>query len=246
MTGAEIAVVVGASLIGAFIKSVTGMGYPLIAVPLITLVLGVEDAVVVVSAPNVVANFLLCAGARDGRHEARDLRPIVVFGMAGAVVGTFALVSVPEEPLLLALIATIVLFVVNYLRAPELPIDPATATRWSPAVGSVVGVMQGAVGVSGPVVAAWYHAYRLPKQTYVFTVTLVFGLAGLVQLLVILATGEYTLDRAVASAAAFLPVLATIPVGTALRARLGGRGFEQAVLAVLVASAAALVARVVL
>lgn len=245
MTGAEIAVVVAVSLFGAFIKSVTGMGYPLVAVPLITLVLGVEDAVVVVSGPNVVANFLLCAGARDGRHDARDLGPIVGFGMVGAVVGTFALVSVPEKPLLLALIATIVVFVVNYFRAPELAIEPGTGTRWSPAVGTLAGVMQGAVGVSGPVVATWYHAYRLPKQTYVFTVTLIFGLSGLVQLVVILAAGEYTLDRAVASAAALLPVLATIPVGTALRARLGGRGFERAVLAVLVASAVALVIRVV-
>ena len=76
MTGVEIAVVLGASLLGAFVKSVTGMGYPLLAVPLITLVLGVEDAVVIVAAPNVTANALLCFGARQARHEASPERHV--------------------------------------------------------------------------------------------------------------------------------------------------------------------------
>src|SRR5690606_30057777 len=113
-----------------------------------------------------------------------------------------------------------------------------------PVVGTAAGVMQGAVGVSGPVVAAWYHGYRLPKQTYVFTVTLVFGVAGAVQLAVLAATGAFDRSLVVASALAFIPVLAMIPVGTALRARLGGKGFERAVLVVLLCSAVALVLRV--
>lgn len=245
MSGVEIAVVLGASLLGAFVKSVTGMGYPLLAVPLITLVLGVEDAVVIVAAPNVTANALLCFGAREARHEARDLGTLVGFGMAGAVVGTFALVSVPEDPLLVALVVTIAAFVLNYLRAPEVAIDPVTATRFAPAVGIVVGLMQGAVGVSGPVVATWLHGYRLPKQTYVFAVTLIFGLSGLVQLVLLATSGAYDLTLAAVSALAFVPVLAMIPVGTSLRARLGGPAFERAVLGVLVASAVALVYRIV-
>lgn len=244
MTGFEIAVVLGASLLGAFVKSVTGMGYPLLAVPLITLVLGVEDAVVIVAAPNVTANALLCFGAREARSDSRDLPVLVGFGMAGAVFGTFALVSVPEAPLLLALVATITAFVVNYVRAPEVAIDPVTASRWAPGVGVVVGLMQGAVGVSGPVVATWLHGYRLPKQTYVFSVTLIFGLSGLVQLVLLASSGAFDLDRAAVSALAFVPVLAMIPVGTSLRARLGGPAFERAVLLVLIGSALALLLRV--
>lgn len=244
MTGFEIAVVLAASLVGAFVKAVTGMGYPLLAVPLITLVLGIEDAVVVVAAPNVTMNFLLCWDARRGRHEARDLPALVGFSFAGAFVGTFLLVSVPEEPLLLVLAFTIAAYVVNYLRTPQLRLEPATTHRWSPLVGSVAGVMQGAVGVSGPIVAAWLHGFRLPPRAYVFSVTAIFGVSGAVQLSLLTAAGEFTADRALVSALAFVPVLAMIPVGTRLRARLGGRGFELAVLAVLVASGVALPVRV--
>lgn len=235
----------GASLLGAFVKSITGMGYPLIAVPLITLALGIEAAVVIVAFPNLVANASLCFGARDGRAEARDLRALVGFGFVGAFAGTYALVRVPEEPLLIMLALTIVSFVLNYLRSPELRIDPDTSRRWSPVVGGFAGAMQGAVGVSGPVVATWMHGYRLPKQAYVYSVTAIFGVSGGVQLGLLLAAGKMTVDRAVVSVLALVAVLAVMPAGTRLRGRLGGPGFDRAVLAVLVASGISLIIRVV-
>lgn len=245
MTGIEIAVVVGASLLGAFVKSITGMGYPLIAVPLITIALGIEEAVVVVAFPNLVANASLCFGAREGRSESRDLGALVGWGFVGAFAGTLALVNVPEEPLLIVLALTIVGFVVNFVRSPELRIDAATSRRWSPVVGWFAGVMQGAVGVSGPVVASWMHGYRLPKQTYVFSVTAIFGVSGAVQLGLLLAAGKMTVDRAIVSAMALVAVLAVMPAGTRLRSRLGGPGFDRAVLAILVLSGVSLLVRIV-
>lgn len=245
MTGAEIAIVLGASLLGAFVKAVTGMGYPVIAIPLITLVVGIEDAVVIVAAPNLAANLLLCWHARSGRAEARDLPLLVGWGALGALVGTFALVRVPEDPLLIVLALTVGMFVVTFLRAPELRFSPATTRRWSPAVGAIAGVMQGAVGVSGPVVASWLHGYRLRATAYVFSITTIFGASGAAQLALLAASGQYTTERALVSLAAFVPVLAMLPVGTRLRERLDGPAFEHAVLAVIAGSGLALVAQVV-
>jgi uncharacterized protein len=244
VTGAEIAAVLGASLLGAFVKSVTGMGYPLLAVPLLTLVLGIEDAVVIVAFPNICANFLLCWHARGGRSEARDLRVLVGTAFLGAFIGTFLLVSLPEEPLLVLLATTIAVYVVNFVRQPELRLSPTTTHRWSPVVGGFAGVMQGALGVSGPVVGAWMHGYRLSPTAYVFSVTSIFGVSGLVQLVLLAGAGEVTAERAAVSALALLPVLAMLPVGAGLRSRLAGRGFDLAVLGVLLASGAALVVRV--
>lgn len=246
MTGGELLVVVAASALGAFVKGVTGMGYPLLAVPLLALVIGVEDAVVLVAAPNLAANAYLCWEARSFRLGARDLDRLIAFGAVGAVVGTVALVRLPEAPLLIALALAIVAFVVQFVRQPELRIDPATSRRWSPVAGGVAGLFQGAVGVSGPVVATWLHGYRLPKVSYVYAITLIFGVTGAVQLAVLVGQGAMTTDRAVASAVAAVPVAVMIPLGIRLRDRLGGAAFERAVLAVLVVAAASLVLRVAL
>jgi hypothetical protein len=111
-------------------------------------------------------------------------------------------------------------------------------------VGSIAGVMQGALGVSGPVVGAWMHGYRLTSQAYVFSVTLIFGVAGSVQLVLLAATGRYTSERLGVAVLAVIPVVAVLPLGMRWRRRLGGRGFDQAVLAVLLGSGVALVFRV--
>ena len=241
MTPGQLTVVVVASFAGALVKAVTGLGYPVIAVPLIALVLGVEDAVVLVALPNLAANLYLNFESRDARSETRDLGRIVAFGVVGAVIGTVALVRLPEEPLLLALAATIGVFVVQFLRRPDLEIPRATARRWAPAVGTLVGVMQGAVGVSGPVVATWIHGYRLAPRAYVHSVTFIFGVTGAAQIVVLALQSEFTGERLLAAAIAAVPVALATPLGLGLRRRLAGPTFERVVLAVLVVSAVSLV-----
>jgi uncharacterized membrane protein YfcA len=241
VTGGQLLVVVLASLAGATVKSVTGMGYPVLAVPLITLVLGVEDAVVLVALPNLAANVYLCWESREVRSQTRDLPLLIGFGIVGAVVGTIALVRLPEEPLLIVLALAIGVFVINFFRRPDLAIDPRVATRWSPAIGTITGLLQGAIGVSGPVVATWVHAYRLPPRVFVHTVTLIFGVTGAVQIVVLALQGQFTGERLLAAAAAAVPVAIVTPLGVRLRDRLAGPTFERVVLAVLLVSAASLV-----
>ena len=243
MNGSELSVILLASAIGMFVKSVTGMGYPLFAIPLISLVVGVEHAVVIVSAPNVVANAILCWRARAGMPDSRDLLRLGASGVLGSILGTKALMSLPEWPLLLLLVLTIVVFVFQYWRAPEMRMSAKTSHRWSPLVGTVAGLMQGAVGVSGPVVAAWIHGYRLERNAQVFSVTLLFLLSGLAQVAFFVGSGAYTSERVSAATLVLIPVLFMIPIGTRVRDRLSGPGFDRAVLGVLVVSAIALVIR---
>jgi len=244
VTSGQILLVLVASAAGAWVKGVTGLGYPLLAVPLIALGTGVENAVVIVAFPNLAANAYLCWEARLGRGESRDLPRLVVAGVVGAVLGTLALLQLPETPLLLALAVTILVFSVLFLRHPELRMAEATSHRWSPVAGFTSGIMQGAVGVSGPVVATWLHGYRLTKTAYVFSVTLIFGVTGAVQVGVLATQGAFTVDRLQASAVALAAVVVMIPLGLSLRERLAGPTFERAVLGVLVVSAVALLYRV--
>lgn len=59
MTGSEILVVALAVAAGAALKSVTGMGLPLLAIPVISAVAPVKEAVAVVALPNLPVNVTL-------------------------------------------------------------------------------------------------------------------------------------------------------------------------------------------
>lgn len=241
MTPALLLTIVLASALGAGVKGVTGMGYPLIAVPLISLVGGVEDAVVAIAAPNLVANIALCWHARTGLSETRDLGRLSAFGTIGAVIGTVALVQLPDEPLLIAIALTIVWFVVQFVRHPELRLPDDLARRWSPLVGTGIGMVQGATGISGPAVGAWFHGYRLSRDAYIFSITMLFGVTGAVQLAILLGQGAMTVDRGWGTLAATIPAAIMLPLGVKVRQRLAGPTFDRVVLVVLIASAVSLV-----
>ena len=240
MTPTQLAVIVLASFAGALVKSVVGLGYPVIAVPIITLVLGVPDAVVLVALPNLAANVFLHLESRDARSEARDLAALVGYGVVGAVIGTVALVHLPEEPLMVGLAAMVLVFVVVFLRHPELTLSESTTRRGAPFVGVVAGLAQGAIGVSGPVVATWVHGYRLAARAYVHSVTLVFGVTGLAQAVVLVVQGQFTAQRLLGSLVAAVPMVAATLIGLRLRPRLAGPTFDKVVLGVVSFSAVAL------
>lgn len=237
MSVPDLLVVLAASTVAMLIKSVTGMGYPLFAIPIIATVAGIENAVVAVSLPNVVANVLLAWRSRHAHRETRDLRSLAITGAAGAVAGTYLLVSMPEEPLLVMLAVTLVLFVIRSMFLSEQRLSPRAARRASPAVGLAAGVMQGAVGVSGPVVASWLFMYRLRRDAYIFSLAALFLIGGLAQIAALTSIGAYDSGRLTAAAVGLGPVLAVMPLGEQLRARLSGAGFDRAVLAVLVVAA---------
>lgn len=244
MTGVEIAVALVAVLVGALTKSVTGMGFPLVAIPVISLFVSVEDAVVVIALPNVAMNLVLFLGVRSSWSETRDLPILSLSGIVGAVVGTFALVRVPEDLLVMVLALVVLVYVASSLGSRQPSVAPATARRWAAPVGAIAGVMQGAVGISGPIVSSWIHAYRLQRDAFVLSVTLMFLLSGTTQFVVLAAEGAITGTRLALTLAAIPLVLATVPVGTWVRRRLPEGGFDRVVLGVLALSAVALVVRV--
>ena len=239
MTGVELAIVLTAVVAGSTIKAVTGMGLPVIAIPIASLFVDLDDAVVTIALANVLANGVLAVRERSHLPETRDLPTLAVAGVVGAVIGAFAFVNLPDEPLVVLLIVAIVGYVVNFFVRPEATMSPARARRLAPAVGVLAGGFQGAIGISGPIVGSWIHSDRVPRGAHIFSVTSLFLVSGAAQFTVLVANGELS-GRVVASLAACVPVLASIPLGTRLRDRVSVRGFDLAVVGVLSVSAVAM------
>lgn len=242
MDGGDLLIIVLAILAGAMVKSVSGMGLPVIAVPLITLVLPLEEAVVVTALPGLAVNGVIGWRERSHVDQTRDLPVLAATGVVGAVIGTLLLVHLPEEPVLVALAVIVLAYVVLAFARPSFKIAPRTATRWSPAVGVSAGVMQGATGISGPITGTWIHAYRLPRDAHVLAVTVLFFMAGVGQTVPLVAGGAFA-GRWVAAVIGVPLALAMIPLGTRVRGRLSGRGFDYVVLAALVLSAVTILVR---
>lgn len=242
MSTTTLFVILLAVLAGSLLKSIGGIGLPLLAVPIISFVADVQTAVAVLALPNLVINVGMAWRTRHHRHEARDLPILGISGFLGAIGGTMALLFLPEEPLVGLLVLVVVFYVVRFVLSPDLRVSETTSARWAPGVGLVVGGMQGAIGISGPILGVWIHSFRLSRDATVFSLTFLFSLASTAQVPTLMISGELS-GRYLAAILSCLPALAVIPLGERLRSRFSSSGFDWFVLVVLTTAVSALALR---
>lgn len=240
----EVVLVVAAVFAGALVKSVTGLGFPLVAIPVMTLFLPTPTAVAIIAVPNVVQNVILVVQHRSAWNRTRHLLLFCAAGIPGAVLGAFALVTVPEEIVRAVLAAMLAAYLVTVVRSPDLRIPDERVRTWSAPVGFVAGIFQGGIGISGPVVGTWHHGLRLAQDAFVVSVATVFTLTGAAQVSVLGARGELD-GRLLVALGLTVVMLVTLPIGTHLRRRLSVERFRTVVLVLLAVSCVSLVADLV-
>ncbi|MDH3262284.1 MAG: sulfite exporter TauE/SafE family protein [Acidimicrobiia bacterium] len=215
---------------GAFVKGVTGSGLPLIGIPFMASFLGVEHAVVVMLIPTAVANAWMVWANREAASEARHLWPMYLLGVVGTASGTWILVSFDDRWLSLALAAMIVLYATVFFAKPDLQFTRKFTDRANAPLGLAAGVLQGSTGLSGPIVATYFHGFRMARTTYLFTVTAMYGLFGATQIVALIGFGSFTLERFWQGMATLIPLALALPPGLRLSARISHTAFERSVL----------------
>ena len=229
------AVIFFALLFGAVTKGVTGFGLPMVAVPLLSGILGVERAVVVMVIPTFVSNAQLMWEHRRQASAAWQHLPLfLAAGVVGTFAGTTLLTVLSERTLVLILAGWLGLYLLTQALHPSLLRVPRRGrTPLTLGVGTAAGVLQGSMGVPGPIVATWFHALRLEPATYVFSVCAVFFLTAGVQILSLANLGLWSTERLVEGLLALVPSVIGIPLGVRLARRIDARMFNWCLLGVL-------------
>ena len=237
----DLVVIVVAIAVGAFIKGATGGGLPQIAIPVMAVFLGVEHAVVVMAIPGVVANGLLVWSHRSEAGRTRHLPGMLAAGVAGSVAGTMLLESLDGRVLSAVLALVIVAYIVIATLRPGFTISPRVTRFASPPVGLAAGGLQGATGISGPLLSTYLHGFGLAPRAYVFSLAALFFVFSSVQAATLAGVGLYTPSRLLESALALVPILLALPLGVRAARHLSAATFQRVVLVLLAASVVSLV-----
>jgi hypothetical protein len=244
VNGVELLVVALAVVLGSLVKGVTGLGLPLTAVPVIAFFVGVEDAVVIMAAPTAVSNAML---VREHRHELRSAEHLPLFaglGAVGAVVGAWALPRI-DERVLLVMLALLLSSFLAWRFSSASPRWSPNVQRWGRApVALTCGMAQGATGISGPLVAAWFQGLGVSRERFVVSNTSIFLLTGLTQLATLSVTGQWSNQRLWGAALAASVVGVTLPFGIRIGRHLNAERFEAAVSVVISVCTISLLVRV--
>lgn len=228
------------TLAAASCQSITGFGFALVMVPLLSLAWDVKPAVALSGVLGTVTLVPLLLEVR-GHIRFERLAPLLAGSLAGIPLGLLVLEAVDPGPLRI-LVGAVVL-------AATIAIYFAPAVRWRDlgggtplTVGVVSGVLGGSTSMNGPPVVL-YLLGREPEIDAFRATLLAFFLPSSVAWLVAFGVAGRLTGQVWLLAAAGLPPMALgLWLGARLRGRVSVEVFRVVVLAVLVASSAAVIA----
>lgn len=241
MLSVELLVVVIALAVGSFVKGLTGGGLPQVAIPVMALFIGIERAVIIMSIPGIVSNLWLVALHSRASSESRDLPVLAGTGVVGSVFGTVILTTVDARWLSVGLASLIVVYVVVRLRRPQTLLSRSASAWVSPPVGLASGALQGATGVSGPLLSTYLYSFGLAPSAYIFSVSSLFLIFSVAQVVTLVALSAYSATLVAEGVLALLPVAVMLPLGSRLSRRMQAQHFSRIIMATLVVAAVALV-----
>jgi uncharacterized protein len=223
-----------AVLVGAVIQGAVGMGVGLVAAPIVTLL-----------DPSLMPGSLLVAGffmpamslATEHRHVDPRVGWVFLGRLLGTLPGVLVVAALPPERLAVAVGLMTLLAVALTLHSYVLPMTRPTLV--GAGFFSAVGATTASIG--GPPLGLVYQ--RSDPKTLRSTISLVFVLGSLLSMGGLALAGEMSL-RELLTGLAFFPFFGTgFALSLRLRRHLRGAGFRYAVLAVITASALAVLVR---
>ncbi|MDF2799465.1 MAG: sulfite exporter TauE/SafE family protein [Devosia sp.] len=217
---------------GAIVKGATGMGLPLIALPVLTSVFGLQHAVGLMAIPLIVTNLWQVWRFRaEARAPRLAFMPwFLVYGALGIAIGTWVLTALPERVLVLALGIILLAYVGLRLLAPHWSLSLPLAKRLAPIAGVGGGTLQGATGISAPIGVTYIHSMNLDRPAHVYAVSAMFLTFSVVQLPSLWIAGIMRPEWLVQGLLALLPILLFMPLGQWASGKLSRKAFDRMIL----------------
>ncbi|MDX1385187.1 MAG: sulfite exporter TauE/SafE family protein, partial [Thermoanaerobaculia bacterium] len=231
------AALVGIFLVASTVRSAAGFGDALIAMPLLTLAVGLQVAAPVFALVAFLTSIAILAGSWRDVHIG-EAWPLVIGSALGLPVGLALLSRVPEAPMKIVLGVAIVVFAIVRPKLPALRLR--RGGRWAAGLaGAAAGVLGGAYNLNGPPVVIYGALRRWPPQRFRATMQGFFLPSGAMIVAGHALTGLWSREVWIDVAVCLPAMLAGVVVGGWLNRRVQADRFDRWVSILLVAVFAA-------
>lgn len=222
-----------AVLLAGFLRGLTGFGFALVAVPIVSTLVEPQIVVPMILIHGVVTSIPLLIHAR---REMQPLRiwPLMLGAIIGAPIGSYLLVALDADTLRLLIGIVALGFALLLLAGFSRPVKQERLAFLP--VGFLSGVLNGSSSLAGPPVILFFANQRIPPMIFRANILLLFFSTNLATIVAFIVGQVFSVDSFLL-AFAFGPSLL---IGTYLGARyshsVNARVFRRVALAVVMAS----------
>ena len=228
-----------AVLLGALLQAASGIGFGVIAGPMILIALNDGSAIQVTSILSLLIAVVLLPSVL--RHVERAiLRRFLIGSLAGLPLGLAAFIWFPVAALKLLAGFSILLLCLMLLRRRASGLLAQPGAGLDHATGVVSGAMSVGLAMPGPVAAVRLAALTYPKEATRATIRLLFVVSYSVAIAAQAAANGLSGETLRLSLGLVPATLIGIGLGALLSRRLSERWFHRVILAILLATAVSL------
>jgi uncharacterized protein len=235
--------VVCALFVGGLVKGVVSIGVPLIAIPLLTGLLSVKQAVMLLSMPIILGNIPQSLEGGKTWPALKGIGFLVIGAVIGIALGVKILFAIPAH--LATTIAGIILLIaaIALLFSPKFSLPKKSAAPVGLFAGFFSGLMEGVSAIPGPLLATYLIATGATGKRFTKDIALVLVIS-VAMLIAVFGQSRHANGSDLAiSAIAAIPVIAGIIAGRPLRDALPPKLFRAIVLVFIILAAAQMVLR---
>lgn len=225
-----IAISLGVIFVSGLLQSLSGFGFCLMAVPVMTMYMGATEVIPVMVILGIALNGTVALRAR--KHlELKSIWPLVVTGVAFTPLGTWALKNTDDAIIKIVVGAVICVFAAALLSGFRM--KPRREKLTLVPIGALSGFLGGGIAFNGPPVVIYLAATGKEKDSFRAKLAGYFLILNLFILPSHFIAGLVTRESLEMSAMALLPLLAGVWGGIFIAERLSERIFKKVVLVVI-------------
>src|SRR4051812_43807776 len=166
-TPAMLTAIVLALFIAGTTKGLLGVGMPIVAVPLLSLIVDLPMVVVLLSIPLIVTNVPQALVGDPVPMVLRRLAPIFAGLIVGVIAGVWLLSRLDSAVMKPIVGAILIAIAFSLLFSPRFVVPPRLEMYASPVAGLIGGVAGGVAALPGPFVFAYLLALGIKRDQFV-------------------------------------------------------------------------------
>ncbi|MEM9219430.1 MAG: sulfite exporter TauE/SafE family protein [Cyanobacteria bacterium P01_F01_bin.150] len=156
-------IIVLTTFIAAFVQGVSGFGFALVAMPILSGLTSIQTAAPLVALTTLTNNLLLCLYYRQS-FDRNVVKNLLLGSVLGIPLGFLALDYLPTALMLITLGVIIVVYSVYSLVSPVVPVLKSKV--WAYGAGFLSGILLGSFNLPGPPIILYGSSQRWSQDRF--------------------------------------------------------------------------------
>jgi hypothetical protein len=240
---ATVLICISAFILGGLVKGTLGVGLPLLAVPMMSMVMPSSRAIGLVAVPVLLSNLWQMIDSRRIIQGWTRFWPLILMQLISTVLTVRFTLSLNEREMNQMVAASMLLAVFLMVLKPTFKVEVKSEKKINAVVGLLSGLLGGVSSLTGPVIITYLMALKLTRDEFIGCISIIYLSSGLPLYAAMLYYGRMDLLDLSYSAMALIPMVFGLCVGKIIRDKMSEKTFRLILYAYLVGMSIALFLR---